>query len=1193
MASTIERVPQKAISRKGRSFLGFDYLGRFTSATYELVVTAASDWADKYEWGKRFGHRVRIRVSEENRPFIDVFRETFEDDEDEETNEVVAFMLPYPSSPRWEDRLTQVSEFCEGADFIIVNFIPDDPNNPRLKNAQEPRAWIFDCHLNPQIPVPSNPLHDRLLTNMEFHQALKQERFSKDSEQEIIGNTRRIYISNPNGVSILSLLRRTPASQAEGFRKLFANYISSSPVPELSLRETDWWGHGFVIECNLPYLAISTQDQSDTRTLSKDKNLRARDDIDFLNLKSSITPRYQQQRPCVPDNAVLHVAVFSLMITGRSEQHSTTVCLDDEFFDREPRLMSDEEVESLAGREDPITLQVEFKRARSPRAYLLVALEGQLERIVDYHANAQDRLKNSIEIYNTISEDRSPAMDQWIKRFPLILNKLVHFNSRLGEKINHFLTDDVMVGSDGIPYGPLWQGLQAEPGAIKSLRAIRSYCSQLRDVSAGLEHLREAYEDVRRKRKNDYAAEQQTRDRTIEHVTVAAFVLAIMNLIAQVYTGKPGKDDASSRPAYIAMVVIFVVICISGILCGIETLLGKVGLDTPVPDFPDADIVHNPQDIFRVYLADTLQKLVNCDRLVAYDAIQTSNITGMGDLIIVAPRLRLKGVKPEELAKDLLQKLPRTPPFGCPLLDGIRLQVFFSPNTLSRLLLPYISDRSSSYGYDTSLGLADPTATDGQKKKVIVEFSSPNMASEFQVSHLRSTLIGTYIANIHSSMGWDVVKLNYLGDWGKQIGLLAAGWQRFGSEDEFGKQPLRHLLEVFHKIQDLFRPEMEECKTAKANKQDVTEIESSGLYAERDAFFKKMEDSDPEAIALWQRFRDATVKDYTESYAQLGVTFDEYSGESQVTAESIAEVEQALKDKGIFEEHEDSLMIDFSKHDARGLSLAVLRYRTGTTSYLLRDLAAVLDRYKKHQFDKMIYVVAMEQEMHFHRVTKTLELMGRQDLSERIQHVSFARINGLPEELEGAKLLSDYLGGCRSMVQTSLDTEEEETFHVDKSEKSVEQLGLAGLFIQDHYHKRNTSYAVDPKKSLSLEGETGAAIQNCYARLLKKLESGPGSFDYATLDHTSLETEDYAELLRILLQYPDAAHGSFRTLEPSFIVVYLLRIVDQLTATLDDDDEKDWTGLDTASEARYALYENAKQVFENALRLLGVSPWSP
>lgn len=466
------------------------------------------------------------------------------------------------------------------------------------------------------------------------------------------------------------------------------------------------------------------------------------------------------------------------------------------------------------------------------------------------------------------------------------------------------------------------------------------------------------------------------------------------------------------------------------------------------------------------------------------------------------------------------------------------------------------------------------------------------MASEFQVSHLRSTLIGTYIANIHSNMGWDVVKMNYLGDWGKQIGLLAAGWQRFGSEDEFAKQPLRHLLEVNHKIQDLFKPELEECRTAKANKQDATEIESRGLYAERDIFFKKMEDREPEAIAVWQRFRDATVRDYTDSYAQLGVTFDEYSGESQVTSESINEVEQILKDKGIYEEHEDSWKIDFSKHDAKGLSLAVLRYRNGTTSYLLRDLAAVFDRYKKHKFDKMIYVVAMEQEMHFHRVTKTLELMGRQDLAERIQHLPFAKINGLPEELKGAELLSDYIDGCRSMVRTGLGDEEEESFHVDRSENSVNQLGLAGLFIQDHYHKRNTSYSVDPKKSGSLEGETGAAILNCYARLLEKLQSGPSSFDYTTLDYVSLEEEDYAELLRILLQYPDAAHGSFRTLEPSFIVVYLLRIADQLTATLDDDDEKDWADLDTASEARYALYENARQVFENALTLLGVSPWS-
>ncbi|EEU48124.1 uncharacterized protein NECHADRAFT_31699 [Fusarium vanettenii 77-13-4] len=626
---------------------------------------------------------------------------------------------------------------------------------------------------------------------------------------------------------------------------------------------------------------------------------------------------------------------------------------------------------------------------------------------------------------------------------------------------------------------------------------------------------------------------------------------------------------------------------------GLEDLLGKAGLHTPVPEFPGADIVHNPQDIFRVYLADTLQRLVDCDRLVAYEAIQPSNVTGQGDLVIVSPRLRLKDVKPKDLVLDLAHRLPRSPPFACPIKDGIHLRVFSSPNTLSRLLLPYIHDRCASYGYDSSLGLADAAAPDGSKKKAIVEFSSPNMESEFLVSHLRSTLVGSYVANIHTSMGWDVVKMNYLGDWGKQIGLLAAGWQRFGSEEEFAKQPLRHLLEVNHKIKELFKPEHDQVKAAKGEGKDTNEIESQGLHAERDVFFKKMEDKDPDAIALWQRFRDATVKDYTDSYARLGVTFDEYSGESQVSAESIAEVEQALKEKGVYEEHDGSWMIDFTKHDAKGLSTAVVRFRNGTTSYLLRDLATVLDRYKAHKFDKMIYVVAMEQEMHFHRVTKCLELMGRQDLAERIQHVAIAKINGLPDRFKDAKLLSDYLDCCHTVMQTSVEEETEEPLFVDKTDKSVDLLGLSSLFIQDFTHKRATPYAVDSKKMASLVSESGAAIQNCYARLTSKLSEAPAEVDYATLDYASLEAEDYAELLRIMAQYPDTAQASFKTLEPSLIIIYLLRLVDQVMMTLDDDDEQDWTDKDEMNKARMALYENARQVFENAFRVLGVSPYSP
>lgn len=471
------------------------------------------------------------------------------------------------------------------------------------------------------------------------------------------------------------------------------------------------------------------------------------------------------------------------------------------------------------------------------------------------------------------------------------------------------------------------------------------------------------------------------------------------------------------------------------------------------------------------------------------------------------------------------------------------------------------------------------------------------MASEFQVSHLRSTLIGSYVSNIYAGMGWDVVKMNYLGDWGKQIGLLAAGWQRFGSEDEFQKAPLEHLLEVNNKIQDLFKPEQQECKAAKAEGKDTTDIESRGLYEERDVFFKKMEDKDDDAIALWQRFRDATVEGYTKAYSRLGIQFDEYSGESQVTPESIQEIEAALKEKGVYEEHDSSWVIDFSKHDAKGLSTAMVRYRNGTSSYFLRDLAAVLDRLKAHSFDKLIYVVAMEQEMHFNRIIKTFELIGREDVAKKIQHVAFAKISGLRGQFKDVHLLNEYIDACRLAMQTSLQKEEEDedadTIFVAQSDKSLEAVGVSGLFFQDLQHKRTTSYACDPKQMTPFEGETGPAIQNCYARLLATLEQNAVEIDYATMDYSSLETEDYVELLRIMAQFPDTVHASAKTLEPTVSIIYLCRLVDQIMLTLDDDEEQDWTGKEDATRARMALYENARQVLENGLRMLGITPWSP
>ena len=243
---------------------------------------------------------------------------------------------------------------------------------------------------------------------------------------------------------------------------------------------------------------------------------------------------------------------------------------------------------------------------------------------------------------------------------------------------------------------------------------------------------------------------------------------------------------------------------------------------------------------------------------------------------------------------------------------------------------------------------------------MIVEFSSPNIAKELHAGHLRSTIIGAYISNLYKSMGWETVNMNYLGDWGKQFGLAAVGWQRFGSEELLERDPFSHLLDIYVRINALFKYEKSEVEAAKKRKEDMSWLESQGLYAERNDFFSRLEAREPEALALWRRFRDISIQRYISVYARLNVVFDVYSGESQVDPKTIDKVQSILIEKGVLQEDNNALIIDFKRYGAKGLDVAVVRNRQGTTTYLLRDVAAVIERAETYHFGKMIYVVSSE-----------------------------------------------------------------------------------------------------------------------------------------------------------------------------------------------------------------------------------------
>lgn len=630
---------------------------------------------------------------------------------------------------------------------------------------------------------------------------------------------------------------------------------------------------------------------------------------------------------------------------------------------------------------------------------------------------------------------------------------------------------------------------------------------------------------------------------------------------------------------------------------GLEALLSGLGVDVPVPVFAQSDILRRPIDIYRSYLADTTSKVLGCDSGLAYEAIQSANIKDNSDLTLILPKLKWGIGKPKDLAKEAFIKFLSTPLFQLPIPDGVHLRFIFSTLTLPQLILAYINDRSVQFGRGD---LLDGECT---SKKVIVEFSSPNLATEFNSAHLRSTIIGAQVANLYENAGWDVVRMNYLGDWGKEIGLLGVGWGKFGSERAFEEDPMGHLHDIYEKINELFSPEKEASRKARDDGHDTAEIEKQGIFAERDRFSKRMEDGEPEEIRFWKRVRDATITYYMHEYERLNIKFDEFSGESQASPESIAEVESVLKEKGIYEESDGSWIIDYSKHGPKSLGVSVLRGRTGSTSYLLRDIAAVLDRNRKYAFDKMMYVVSADQDVHFQKVFQALRYMGQEDLVAKLEHVSFGKAQGLSQQLGEVHLLGDILDKSIKDAHDVLESDQTEHLEVDKTEESARILGYTALATQFcGLSKRTSSFAFNSKTLVSFDGETGPNLQLCYARLCAKIkESDSDDTVLANVDYTYLQDDPWTEVIRIMAQYPDVTDAAYKSHEPSMILTYLFRLSEEVSNCLeDDDDEGDENevgetsiGSEEPPEAILAqtvLYKLARQVFNNGMAILGITP---
>ena len=469
-----------------------------------------------------------------------------------------------------------------------------------------------------------------------------------------------------------------------------------------------------------------------------------------------------------------------------------------------------------------------------------------------------------------------------------------------------------------------------------------------------------------------------------------------------------------------------------------------------------------------------------------YPALEWTSTLEKGDLLLAVPRLRAKGRAEVYASKWAAEVGLRVP--SIVQLSLIILQ--FNPSCLvkrptaictfprfdySSGVLPLVLKLGSPYG----VSLPD------KHKKIVVEFSSPNIAKEFHVGHLRSTIIGGFLSNLFERNGWETVRLNYLGDWGRQFGLLAVGWKKSGNEETFQMNPIKHLFEVYVKISADVKLEEEEYEATKKRGGDTATLEKTGILGEAKAYFKRMEDGDEEALSLWRNFRNISIEKYKMTYQRIGIHFTDYSGQSTVKQETMEMAEQILLDAGITERNEGAVIIDFKKHGAKALRVAIIRNRNGTSTYLLRDVGAAIQRDQTYGMDKMIYVVMSEQKTHMERVFKTLELMGGEytTLSKKMQHVSFGKVEGMSTRRGTVKFLEDTFDDVGESMHEVMRKNEDKYRQIKDPVKTADVLGISAVMVQDMSGKRINDYPFNLDRMTAFEGDTGPFLQYAHARL--------------------------------------------------------------------------------------------------------------
>ena len=466
---------------------------------------------------------------------------------------------------------------------------------------------------------------------------------------------------------------------------------------------------------------------------------------------------------------------------------------------------------------------------------------------------------------------------------------------------------------------------------------------------------------------------------------------------------------------------------------------------------------------------------------------------------------------PQIIASELKEKMELDDKIEKIDIVGGYLNFYINKKLLTKNVLEEIEKNNEMYGSNNS----------GSGKKVIVEYSSPNIAKPFHIGHLRNTVIGASLYNIYKFLGYNVIGINHLGDYGTQFGKMVEGYKRWSNEYSFTTDAIQDCMDMYIRINNLCKEDEKVLDACREN-------------------FKKIEDGDPYCLEVWNKLKSLSLKEFEKIYNLLGIKFDSLNGEA-FYSDKMDEVVEILEKSGALQNSQGAKIVNL---EDKGLGICMIKKSNDSTTYATRDLAAILYRSRTYDFDKCLYVVASEQNLHFKQVFEVARFLGiPEKCLNGLEHLSYGMVRlstGKMSTREGTVIkVEELFKEAFERVQKII---EEKNANLENKDEEIKKIALGAIVFNNISTAIVKDQVFDWNIALNFNGETGPYIQYIYVRTKSVLEKAGYIPNIEDVNFDLLQDKESQKVISILYNFEDTLMTIVEKNEPSILARYLIEL---------------------------------------------------